>query len=115
LTGMLRWLTLHPCRSDSQAVFLGESSMIHTDAMKIDELAYTLNNISTDDKKPITDYSAVEIVEEARYVLSLFVDPGQSHINHEALIGDEGEDQRKWAKQQVRQLKAFIKKYGQTA
>ncbi len=86
---------------------------IHDEAMRIDELAYTLENISTDDRKPITDYSAADIVAEARYVLELFVNPAQGHINSEALAGDEGAEQQRWARQQVRQLRAFIKKYGQ--
>jgi hypothetical protein len=84
---------------------------IYTDAMKIDELAYNLGNISHDDKKQVTDYSAEEIVSEARYVLGLFINPNEGHINNEALRGDEGPDQRHWARKQVRQLKAFIKKY----
>ena len=84
---------------------------IHTDAMKIDELAYTLNNISQDDKKPITAYTADEVVDEAKYVLDLFINPSQGHINHDALIGEEGPDQQKWANKQVRQLRSFIKKY----
>ncbi len=84
---------------------------IHTDAMKIDELAYTLNNISTDDKKAVADYAASEVIEEAKYVLDLFINPSQGHINHDALIGEEGPDQQKWASKQVRQLRSFIKKY----
>jgi hypothetical protein len=84
---------------------------IYTDATKIDELAYNLGNISHDDKKQVTDYSAEEIVSEARYVLGLFINPNEGHINNEALRGDEGPDQRQWARKQVRQLKAFIKKY----
>lgn len=85
--------------------------MIHKQAMKIDELAYTLNNISSDDKKPISEYTAAELVSEAQYVLQLFVNSAWGHINHEALSGYEGEDQQKWAQKQVRQLKTFIKKY----
>jgi len=84
---------------------------IHKDAMKIDELAYTLGNISQDDKKPITAYTADEVVDEAKYVLNLFINSAYGHINHEALMGDEGADQQKWANRQVRQLRSFIKKY----
>ena len=87
------------------------SMTIHDEAMRIDELAYTLDNISTDDRKAITDYSAADIVAEARYVLELYVNPAQGHINSEALAGDEGAEQQRWARQQVRQLRAFIKKY----
>jgi len=84
---------------------------IHDEATKIDELAYFLDNISHDDKKQITDYTAAEIVAEAKYVLGLFLDPNEGHINNEALRGDEGPAQRQWARKQVRQLKAFIKKH----
>ena len=44
-------------------------------AMSIDELAYDLENISTDDKKKIEDYTDSEIINEAKHVLGLFVDP----------------------------------------
>jgi hypothetical protein len=84
---------------------------IHAEAMKIDELAYNLGNISHDDKKQITDYTVDEIVNEAKYVLGLFLNPNEGHINNEALRGDEGPEQRQWARKQVRQLKAFIKKH----
>jgi hypothetical protein len=80
-------------------------------AMAIDELAYSLDNISTDDKVAVNSYPDEQIVKEAKYVLDLFVNPNQSHINNEALMGDEGPQQQVWARKQVRQLKAFIKKY----
>jgi hypothetical protein len=80
-------------------------------AMSIDELAYTLENISTDQRISVELLSDSEIVSEAKYVLDLFVNPSQAHINHEALLGDEGPEQRIWARKQVKQLKAFIKKY----
>jgi hypothetical protein len=80
-------------------------------AMAIDELAYSLDNISTDDKVAVNSYPDEQIVKEAKYVLDLFVNPSQGHINNEALMGDEGPQQQVWARKQVRQLKAFIKKY----
>jgi|APGre2960657423_1045063.scaffolds.fasta_scaffold92749_2 hypothetical protein len=80
-------------------------------AMAIDELAYNLENISTDDKRPLENFSNEEILAEAAYVLDLFVNPSQGHINHEALSGDEGPEQRVWARGQVRKLKALIKKF----
>jgi len=83
-------------------------------ALAIDELAYDLENISTDDKKQIEDYTDLEIVKEAEYVLSTFYESG--HINGDALAGefDHTDDPhgRKWARGEVRKLKAFIKKYG---
>ena len=80
-------------------------------ALAIDELAYTLDNIAQGDKVTIDTYSDHEIVSEAKYVLDLFLNPSQGHINHEALMGDEGPEQTVWAKTQVKKLKAFIKKY----
>lgn len=82
-------------------------------AMAIDELAYTLDNISTDDKMPVESYTDEQIVKEARYVLDLFINSAQGHINHEALSGDEGPQQQAWARKQVRMLKSFIKKFQQ--
>lgn len=80
-------------------------------ALKIDELAYSLGNIAHDDKRSIDSYTPAELVQEARYVLRLFIDPSEGHINSEAYMGDEGPQQRQWAQQQVRQLRAFIKKH----
>ena len=80
-------------------------------ALQIDELAYTLNNIAHDDKVNVDTYSDHQIMIEAKYVLDLFLNPSQGHINHEALLGDEGPEQEAWAKQQVKKLKAFIKQY----
>jgi hypothetical protein len=80
-------------------------------AMAISELAYTLGNISTDDNKEIKDYSDAEILHEAKYVLGLFTDPTETHWNAEDLRGENGEEQQKWAKAEVRKLQAFIKKY----
>jgi hypothetical protein len=80
-------------------------------ALAIEELAYTLDNISIDDKVSVESYTDEQIVNEAKYVLDLFVNPSQGHINHEAWIGDEGPEQKAWARKQVRQLKAFIKQY----
>lgn len=80
-------------------------------AMDIDELAYTLDNISNDEKVAVDSYSDAQIVSEAKYVLDLFINPAQCHINGEALRGDEGPEQKRWAQSQVRKLKSFIKKY----
>lgn len=82
-----------------------------TAAIKIEELRYNLDNISNDDDKALEDYTIAEILAEAAYVLDLFVNPAQGHINYEALSGDEGPEQRVWARGQVRKLKAFIKKF----
>ena len=80
-------------------------------ALAISELNYVLDNISTDDKKKIEDYTDAEILHEANHVLGLFTDPNESHWNAEDLRGENGESQQKWAKAEVRKLQAFIKKY----
>jgi hypothetical protein len=80
-------------------------------ALKIDELAYDLENISTDDKKKIEDYTDSEIVHEAEYVLSLFLNPNETHWNREDFLGENGAEQQKWARTEIRKLQAFIKKY----
>lgn len=80
-------------------------------AGKIGELAYTLDNISSDDGKEWADYTDAEIVNEAEYVLHTFFEDG--HYNGQALSGDleDGEYDQKWARGEVRKLKALIKKY----
>jgi len=80
-------------------------------AMAISELSNSLDNISADDKKQIQDYTDAEILHEAKYVLGLFTDPNETHWNAEDLRGENGASQQKWAKAEVRKLKAFIKKY----
>ena len=80
-------------------------------ALAIGELAYSLENISTDDGKQISDYTDSEIVNEAGYVLGLFTDPNETHWNAEDLRGENGESQQKWARAEVRKLVSFIKKY----
>lgn len=78
-------------------------------AMSIDELANNLQQISRDDNKAINDYTDAEIVHEAKYILSCFHEDG--HLNNEDFIGENGEEQRKWAVDQVCKLNAFIKKF----
>jgi hypothetical protein len=80
-------------------------------AMQISELAYSLENISTDDKRDIDSYTDQEILDEAGYVLGLFTDPNETHWNAEDLRGENGEEQQKWARAEIRKLIAFIKKY----
>jgi hypothetical protein len=80
-------------------------------AMAIDELKNDLENIATDDKKEIDQYTDAEILGEARYVLGLFTDPNETHWNAEDLRGENGAEQQKWARGEVRKLQAFIKKY----
>jgi len=84
---------------------------IITSAMKIDELAYDLENIASDDNKKVEDYTDSEILHEAKHVLGLFLDETNPHWNNEDLRGENGLDQQQWARGEVRKLKALIKKY----
>jgi len=80
-------------------------------ALAIDELKNNLENIATDDKKEIDQYTDAEILVEAKYVLEMFLDGTNPHWNYEDLQGENGPEQQKWAQGEVRKLKAFIKKY----
>ena len=79
-------------------------------AMAIDELANNLEQIDQDDKKNVEDYTAAQIVHEAKYILSCFYEGG--HLNNEDFTGENGPDQQKWAKGEVKKLNALIKKFG---
>jgi len=79
-------------------------------AMSIDELANNLKQIAQDDKKEVNQYAASEIVHEAKYILSCFYEDG--HLNNEDLTGENGPEQQKWARAEVRKLNALIKKFG---
>ncbi len=81
------------------------------DIEKSSELMYSLENISTDDKCEISDYTDEELVHEAKYVLSCFYEGG--HMNNDALIGENEDDacNRAWALREVRALKNVIKKH----
>jgi hypothetical protein len=78
------------------------------DAFKSYELHFSLDNISTDDGKEIEDYTPQEVIAEARYVLSCFYEGG--HLNNEWLNSDN-KDERRDALNEVKALKAFIKKH----
>ena len=80
-------------------------------ALAIDELKNDLENIATDDKKEIDQYTDAEILKEAEHVLGLFINSSETHWNAEDLRGENGPAQQKWAQGEVRKLKAFIKKY----
>ena len=78
------------------------------DAINISELQYDLESISQDDNKPIEQYTQKEIVDEAKYVLSLYNEGGT--LANEDLYCDD-KKVRKEAANQVKQLKQYIKKY----
>lgn len=77
-------------------------------ALSIDELAYTLGNIAHDDKLALESYSDAELLAEARYVLGLFTNPAEGHINGEDYRGENGPEQKTWARSQVRKLRTLI-------
>lgn len=80
------------------------------DVLAIEELTYTLENVSNDLKQPMEKFTVADVIEEAEYVLSCFYEPG--HINNAALMGDDdGEYTQAWARKEVRKLKALIRKY----
>jgi len=73
------------------------------------ELWTTLENISSDDKKKIEEYTDREIVHEAEYVLSTFFEGG--HANNDELIGEYEWSDPVQARKEVRALRRLIKKY----
>jgi hypothetical protein len=81
-------------------------------ALNIRELAYDLENISQDDKKQISDYTDAEILHEAKYVLEIYHESGT--VSNDALMGEHGKDEQKSARDDVRKLKALIKKLSAT-
>ena len=81
-------------------------------ALNIRELAYDLENISQDDKKQISDYTDTEILHEAKYILEIYHESGT--VSNDALMGEHGKDEQKSARDDVRKLKALIKKFGAT-
>lgn len=80
----------------------------HKQAIAIHELGVSLENISNDDRKEISDYTQSEIVAEAEYVLSTFKEGG--HINNDEL-NDPDPEISKPMKKQLAQLQRFIKEW----
>ncbi len=78
-------------------------------AMRIDELANSLETIAGDDKKDVAAYAQEEVVAEAKWVLGCFMEGG--HMLGECRLGEYGPAEQKWAREQVRKLRNFIKRY----
>lgn len=78
-------------------------------AMGIEELAYVLGNIAEDDGKDVEDYTVAELVREAKHVLGLFHEGGTAQND---MLESEDSNERRCAQQQVKQLKAFIRRFG---
>ena len=87
-----------------------ESKIYQDAAVCSNELGINLENWLCDDltMHDITDLTPKQIVDEAKYVLSTFFESG--HSNNDILNCEFSED-RKYAKKEVKALKAFIKKY----
>lgn len=77
-------------------------------ALNITELAHTMRNIATDDKRELESYTDAEIVAEAKYCLSCFNEGG--HQSNDELTGEHGPEAQREAKQQVSALKRLIAK-----
>jgi hypothetical protein len=80
------------------------------DALNIDELRVTLENISNDDKRTLESYTRKEVASEAKYVLSTFFESG--HLNNESYIGELGQAEYEWAALEVAKLQQFIQNFG---
>lgn len=79
------------------------------DALNIDEMVFAFECICPSDNKNPEDYTDHELVEEAEYRLFTYFEDG--HNNNDYMrLGDEPEA-RKQARDDIRKLRAFIKKY----
>jgi len=84
------------------------------DAYKSDELKYHLTEvIAVDDKTDPEDMSEELIISEAKYVLSKFIG-GIGFEQEEEYRGEHGPEQQRWARANVRAIKAFLKKHAST-
>lgn len=78
-------------------------------ALAIPEMQFAFECICADDNKQPEDYTDNAIVQEAEYRLSNYFEQG--HHNNDMLLSDDGNESLETALQDVRMLKAFIKKY----
>lgn len=90
-----------------EATWHNEKWARHVPGPVMDE---TLDNIEHDDKRPPT---LAEAVKEAHYVLGLYNEGGTDA--RAELEGEYGSEAQKAARAEVRQCKAFIKKYSNAA
>jgi hypothetical protein len=81
------------------------------DAFKSDELEQHLTDvIAVDEKCAVDDLTDKLIVNEAKYVLDKFVGNG-GFEQAEDYAGDNGQEQKAWAKKNVSAIRKFLKKY----
>jgi hypothetical protein len=83
-------------------------------ALSIGELEISLQDIAQDDGKTISEYSDEGIVDEAKYVLGKFTGESGGFSQEEDLLGDNGPEQKKWARSEVAKLRRFIKTFDVT-
>ena len=80
------------------------------DINKVDALRQQVIEVNCqDDNCEPSDYTDVEIMDEALYVLSTYSERG--HINSDMIWGLDGAESKRIAKREVRQLRGFIKKH----
>jgi hypothetical protein len=72
----------------------------------IEELNCVLQNWCNDDGKQPEDYTATELLELANQRRSEFFEDG--HVFHEALAGDLGLEEKKYAKSQLAKINRFV-------
>ena len=81
---------------------------IYLDCWSSDELGINIENWLCDANIKLHNLTPMQIVDEAKYVLSTFFESG--HSNNDILNCEFLED-RKYAKKEVKTLKTFINKY----
>ena len=80
------------------------------DMLKCDELHHVfLNRLCVDDNKIPGEYSDQEIIDEAKYQLSLYYESGTT--NNEMFTGEWSAEEQTQAKREVQQIKRFLAKY----
>jgi hypothetical protein len=78
-------------------------------ALAIPEMMYAFDCICGDDKKTPDDYTDTEIVSEAEYRLITYFEDG--HVNNDEMRLSDDQECKKIAQNNIKMLKAFIKKY----
>lgn len=80
------------------------------DMLKCGELCHVFNNqLCVDDQKTPDEYSDQDIIDEAKYQLSLYYESGTT--NNEMFTGEWSAEEQAQAKREVQQIKRFLAKY----
>lgn len=81
-------------------------------AFRSDELKQQLEDvIAVDDKVAVEDISDATLIEEAHFVLGKFTGASGGFEQEEDYNGENGPEQRTWARKNVRALRSFLLKY----